>query len=288
MTNLKPNLSIIIANYNNGHFFKDCYTSLVNQNETNWEAIVIDDCSSDTSIDLILPLIEGDSRFRFFKNEVNVGYQQTVRKAIELCRSDLFARLDPDDALMPNAIEKSIKLHKEFPEVGLVYSNNIICDEYLNPLTRLNGSYIRHKGRQLTNEKFIFGEVGHFATFKKSIYDKTDGIDIFNRRAEDQDIYMKIFEISPVKYIDEELYLYRVHDGGVSTNENSDKALFWHWVAIIKSAERQGINPEELFFKQFVRIEMLDREIYHINLIKKSRWMKIGRFLGFFKLYKNL
>ncbi len=45
--------SILIANYNNGHFFKDCYQSIIAQTYANWEAIIVDDCSSDDSVTVI-------------------------------------------------------------------------------------------------------------------------------------------------------------------------------------------------------------------------------------------
>lgn len=282
-----PKISIIIANYNNGHFFKDCYDSLIRQTESNWEAIVIDDCSTDNSKFLIKDLIKDDQRFKFYENAHNLGYQKTLIKAIEFSSSEIFGRLDPDDSLNKRAIELSLNEHKIFSEVGLVYSNFIFCDKDLKP-------YKIHKTKDLIDERMflIGGEISHFATFKKKFYNQTTGIDYKNRRAEDQDIYMKMCEIAPVKRIDKELYNYRVHGGGVSTNSNSDKALFWNWVAIIKASERRNINVEDLFLENFVRKSTYDDEIIKNNnlrtLLKKSRWLKIGAKLGIFKLYKYL
>ena len=113
-------ISILIANYNNGHFFKDCFDSLIAQTEQNWEAIVIDDCSTDNSVEIIKNLIKEDVRFKFYVNEKNIGYQKTLIRGIELSKSPIFARLDPDDALTCDALEESINAFNQNPKIGLV------------------------------------------------------------------------------------------------------------------------------------------------------------------------
>ena len=100
---MEPKFSLLIANFNNGHYFSDCFRSLIAQTEKNWEAIVIDDASTDNSVEIISEMIKGDERFRFFQNEKNLGYQHTLVRAIELSQAEIFGRLDPDDALYPGS-----------------------------------------------------------------------------------------------------------------------------------------------------------------------------------------
>lgn len=287
--NSTPKISILIANYNNGHFFKDCYRSLLAQTEPDWEAVIIDDASTDNSVAVISKLIAGDSRFRFYQNDDNLGYQRTLIKGISLISSGIFGRVDPDDALTPKAIELSLKAHHENPDVGLVYTNFVFCDANLAPKSVHQAQAITELNEYYYN---FDAEISHFATFKKSVYFQTSGIDVSNKKAEDKDLYMKMCEVAPVKYIDEDLYLYRVHDGGISTNANGDKAYFWHWVALIKMAERRNINIEDLFVEKLVRREAYEQEKENNKQLrewlKKSRWLKLGAKLGLFKLYKYL
>jgi glycosyltransferase involved in cell wall biosynthesis len=280
-----PKITILIANYNNGHFFTDCFNSLITQTEQNWEAIVIDDCSTDNSVDIIKNLIKEDKRFRFYVNEKNIGYQKTLIRGIELSNAAVFGRLDPDDALKPNAIEVSIKTHEENPNAGLVYSNFIFCDKDLKENKIFECTPIKNQDYNFLN---FDATISHFATFKKKYYQLTTGIDPFIKRAEDQDIYMKMCEVAPVVHINEALYLYRVHAGGVSTNDNSEKALFWHWVALIKMAERRGIEIEDIFIKYFVSINKYKHLQDKLNSLKNSRLLKILYKLGIFKAYKYL
>lgn len=267
----QPSISLLIANYNNGRFFRDCYESLVAQTEKNWEAIIVDDASTDNSLEIINALIKEDSRFRFYRNEKNCRYQQTIINALSYSSAPIFARLDPDDALTPDALEKSLQAHYNHPQCGLVYSNFIFCDENLKPKEIHRNKQLKGPGEFL--EKFGSG-ITHFASFKRSIYNKTSGFDVSNRRAEDQDIYMKMAEVAPVFHIDEELYLYRIHTSGASTLANKEKAYFWHWYAMIKMAERQNLNLEDAFTRFYIPRHEYEKERKKLQHLKNNKILK--------------
>lgn len=277
--------SVLIANYNNGHFFEKCCQSLVAQTETDWEAVILDDGSTDDSLEVIKKIIGNDSRFKINQNDQNRGIGYTKRKLIELAESEICGFLDPDDGLTAHALEVILKTHSEYPEVGMVYSNFVFCDEHLNPKSV-------HKAKQITELNYSYynfnGEISHFATFKKKIYEKTSGIDPFLKIAEDKDWYMKMCETAPVKYIDEDLYLYRIHDSGISTTKNAEKALFWHWVALIKMAERRNISVEDLFLQSYVPKNKYEQVLNQLSHVKNSRWAKLGNKIGLFKIFKKL
>lgn len=280
MKDFKENkFTIIIANYNNGKYFKDCYDSLIQQTNSEWEAIIIDDASTDDSIEIIKEIIKDDNRFKMFFNENNLGYQATVLKGIGLCNTTYFGRLDPDDALTPDAIQCCLDTFRKNTSAGLVYSNLFICDENLNIESE-------QKGVQVEESIFFNGEVISFAAFKKSVYLETTGIDVKNKRAEDKDIYLKMLELAPAKHIDKALYLYRIHFGSASTFDNIDRAYFWYWVAIIKAAERKKINIEDEFLKKFVRKYKYDELNNRYNKLFKNRWIKLGLKLGLIRNVK--
>ncbi len=275
---MPPEISILLANYNNGHYFQDAFDSLLQQTFHNWEAIIIDDCSTDDSVEVIQNLIKGDKRFRFFKNEVNRGYQQTIVRAISLSNAEIFGRLDPDDTLSPDAIEISMEIHLKNPEAGLVYSDLAVRGENME-------FWWKHSSKQISrlDEKYynLNGEISPFATFKKSVYKLTSGLDPFIRRAEDKDIYMKMCETAPVVYIPKMLYNYRQHDGGLSTGENELKSIFWHWVALSRMMDRRKINLEGIFVENFVDRQIVKNAISEREL--QIKWFKnnwLGRFLG--------
>ncbi|WP_226063792.1 glycosyltransferase [Kaistella polysaccharea] len=292
----KAIFSLLIAHYNNAEFFKDCYKSILEQNYENYEVIILDDFSDVNQYHLVQSIIRGDPRFQIYRNAENKGIGYTKRKLVELSSGDICGFLDPDDALEINAINIMTQTHLAHPEVGLVYSNFTVCDENLNRVKIKYAKQIYDLDEKYYN---LQTEISHFATFKKSIYKKTLGIDSYLKIAEDKDLYMKMCEVAPVKYIDVNLYLYRIHDGGISTNKNEEKAFFWHFVALIKMAERRNINIDTLFLEKFVergRIEMelkelkeeLKKEKEKIEMVRNSIPVRILNKLKLINFYKDL
>ncbi|MCA5004113.1 glycosyltransferase family 2 protein [Sphingobacterium bovistauri] len=279
----RPLFSVLIAHFNNARYFKEAYDSVLAQSYSNFEIIVVDDYSDESEFDIVKQLVANDHRVRLYRNAVNKGVGFTKRYLANLVKGEIFGFLDPDDTLTADAIESVVSIHLKYLDVGLVYSNFYFCDSYLAIICE-------HKAMQVVSLKemsyFNFkGEISHFATFKKLIYDKTSGIDIKLRIAEDKDIYMKMCEVAPVKHLDIPLYFYRVHSGGISTNDNSRKAVFWHWVAIIKSAERNNINIEDMFCEYFISRE---EHISKLDMVRGSRLLKLISKIGFIKWFKNL
>src|SRR5690554_4791645 len=115
-----PLFSILIAQYNNGHFFNDCYKSILEQTYANWEVIIVDDASTDDSLKVIKDIIKDDSRFKLFTNDTNKGCGYTKRKCAALATGEISGFLDPDDTLEPIALEKMVEIHLNHPEVSIV------------------------------------------------------------------------------------------------------------------------------------------------------------------------
>ena len=228
--------SILIANYNSEHFFCDCYKSILQQTYRNWEVIILDDCSTDNSIRLIQSLIATDSRFKLFFNDRNRGCGYTKGKLIDLAQGEICGFLDPDDALIPEAIDVSVKKHVANPNVSLAYSKIWACDQHLNPITQSNILEIPKGESFLTSRGCI---VSHFASFKKKFYHNP--IDSRLRISEDIDLYYKMEEAGDLLFINETLYFYRIHKGGVSTS-NASKSLAWKIYVIISTCQRRNID----------------------------------------------
>ena len=241
MTINSPLFSVLIAQYNNGRYLQEAIDSIKVQTYTNWEIILVDDASTDNSKELY-KLYENDDRIKIFYNEENKGCGYTKRHCIELANGEICGFLDPDDALLPDAILLMVNRHVLEDKVSLVHSNYIYCDQYLNVLAiHPNAKKVPQHTDYL---HFNRGAITHFASFKKLLYDKTIGIDINFKRAVDQDLYYKLEEVGQLFFIDKPLYLYRVHENGISTNDNAPNALYWHIRAIQSACERRNIITE--------------------------------------------
>ncbi len=280
--------SVLIANYNNGKYFKDCFDSILKQIYRDWEAIIVDDQSTDDSVNLISNLIRNDPRFKFFENDKNYGCGYTKNRCVALATGTICGFLDPDDTLLPNAIAIMIEKHILEPEVALVHSSLFYCDENL----KITSS--PERGCAITvNDYFtnLDGKVTAFASFKRKIYSQTDGIDITLKRAVDQDLYLKLSEKAAFYFIDLPLYKYRIHKNGISS-ANEFEAFYHHLKVLIKAENRRGVNFESAvkmkissFLQSGFQLENLGNPRYLIG--KLFRLFLSNPYRFFVKLFKR-
>ena len=276
-----PFFSILLAQYNNGQYFEDCYKSIIAQTFQNWEVIIVDDCSTDDSVALMKKNIGEDSRFKIEVFSENRGCGAAKRRCAEIASGEICAFLDPDDAIAEEALSVMIAEHAQHPEASMIYSKPFWCDEHLN---------IQHvrKSQQVENgDPYFFdfdGYVFAFMSYKRDFYAKTSGINSYLQRAIDKDLVLKLYETGPAYLLDEPLYKYRVHSNGISMNQNQDKAYFWYWVVIIDAAKRRNVNIEKIFVEKALQSR---KEFYlqkEIDFYNKSIIFKILRKLGIFKI----
>ena len=219
-----PLFSVLIANYNNGRYLQEAIDSVLEQTCENWEVILVDDKSTDNSFE-IYEKYKADSRFHIYYNEENKGCGYTKRRCAELAHGELCGFLDPDDALIPNALEVMVKAHTEHPECSLIYST---CYRYSGdrnaemPIWDYIGAIPEESDFLIYQKKLV----SHFVTFKRSFYVKTIGIDSSLSAAVDRDLYYKLEEVGHLLYIPIPLYYYRVNNSH-SISEGSDKA-YWN------------------------------------------------------------
>ena len=232
--------SILIAHFNNSIFFKDCYQSIVNQTFANWEAIVLDDGSEEHEKLAVQKLIANDPRFQYYENEKNSGVGFTKAKLIELATGEICGFLDPDDALTETAIETAMTHFIKDQSIVLTYSRLMFCDSHLKP-QKTNSA-----AKQILNGNLYFFNapiiINHFVCFKKAVYEKTEKIDASKKIAEDQDLYLKMYEKGKVKFIDEINYHYRTHSGGISQNDNKKKSYEYWGKVIWEAMQRRGLR----------------------------------------------
>jgi len=263
--------SILIANYNNGKFFKDCYESLLKQTYKNWEAIIIDDCSTDNSMEIIRNMTANDPRFRIYENGKNYGVGVTKSKLIELSHGQILGFIDPDDAVAPNAIQASIEAFNKNKNIVLTYSKFVRCDENMNPIE------IPKITRQIrNNDKYFFNcpvQIVNFTTFKKETYEKTTKMDPTLRIAEDQDLYLKLYEKGNFKFINKVHYFYRMHPGGISQNSNKEKSKEYFAKVIFNTMKRR--NLKVINGKKIPDKYSNPKDIYALLKYKYSLWYRL-------------
>lgn len=101
-------VSIITPAYNASRFLSDTIASVQAQTFTDWEMIIVDDCSEDNTYELACSFAEKDKRVKVIRREKNGGVAAARNTALDAATGDFIAFLDSDDLWMPNKLEKQI------------------------------------------------------------------------------------------------------------------------------------------------------------------------------------
>jgi glycosyltransferase involved in cell wall biosynthesis len=238
MNNL-PLFSILIANYNNGKYLQECITSIFEQIYTNWEIVIVDDASTDESFE-IYEKYKSDSRVKIYYNIKNKGCGYTKRKCVELAQGEICGFLDPDDTIEPETITILVNQHLNNPTHSIIYSTLYWCNENLEreKVWEVVGQIKEGESQLTSTDK----KISAFATFKKSIYVLTSGINPKLKSAVDQDLYYKLEEQGPVLFIDKPLYNYRIHNKGISSMDINRIISYHSHLKVKKEAFIRRLN----------------------------------------------
>lgn len=114
-------ISIITASYNYEKFIAEAINSVLSQSYTDWELIIIDDCSCDNSCKIIESY--NDSRIKFIKNKENIGLKNTLLKGINEAQGDYIAFLESDDIWNENYLLEKVNIIEKYPDCALIFND---------------------------------------------------------------------------------------------------------------------------------------------------------------------
>ena len=217
-----PLVSMIMPTKNRVNFILDAVRSITAQTYGNWELIILDESSTNSTSELIGILAKFDPRIRYVKVNRPLGLAKSRNVLLKLSRGELIGHIDDDDLLHENALETMVKEFENDKELAMAYSDSFVIDE----AGRVIGEKISpdfHKNN-LINLGF-----NHFGMYRKNIADMIGG---FNEKVwcEDGDLFMRIAKNFRCKRVPGFLYYYRSH----STN-------FGHKRPVCKECDRQDV-----------------------------------------------
>lgn len=125
-------VTVLMPAYNAAPYIAEAIESIINQTFKDFEFIIIDDCSTDNTRDIIETYAKKDKRIRFFKNERNLKVAKTRNKGLKLAKGEYIVNMDADDWSYPDRIEKQVHLMEENPDLVLSSGNMEICDSKMN------------------------------------------------------------------------------------------------------------------------------------------------------------
>jgi glycosyltransferase involved in cell wall biosynthesis len=210
-----PKVSVLIPVYNAEKYLSQAIDSIINQTFSDWELIIIDDGSLDSSGDIARAYSDKDGRIKFYENEQNSGLIYTLNKGIKLCQCEYIARMDADDIAMPTRLEKQVRFMDNHADYAMCGSYAQVIDEngkIIGKITALSSDeYLR------INLLFSVPFVHPSVMIRASILSNGYLFDPRFKHAEDYDMWRRIAHEHKVANIPAFLLKYRWHTTNVSS-----------------------------------------------------------------------
>ena len=222
----KPLISVLVPLYNAAEYILETLRSILSQDYSNLEVIVVDDCSKDASFQIVHEFIttQNESRIKLFKNETNLGPESNWNKALSLATGKYIKLVCSDDTLEPGAISKQVAIF-ENPEnsgLALVAGSRIVIN---SKGTRL-GQRGNFKGGRLSSilaMKQVIragtNPLGEPAAgmFKKADAQKIGGYRFYSPYAIDVDFWMRLLQLGDLWFVPEAISTFRISKDSCSS-----------------------------------------------------------------------
>jgi glycosyltransferase involved in cell wall biosynthesis len=131
---MNPTLSVILPNYNHAHYIAASLDAVLKQSVQPMEIIVVDDASTDNSVDIIDRYVKNNPHIRLHQNPKNIGHLQSINNTLKTIRGDYYHVPAADDVVLPGLYEKSLALLAANPQAGLCSSLMRSIDEIGNDI----------------------------------------------------------------------------------------------------------------------------------------------------------
>ena len=218
----EPLVSVIVPLYNYSKFIKDCITSIQNQSYKNWELFVIDDCSTDDSLE-IAKSFETDSRIKVLQTKKNSGYSTAKNEGIIVSQGELITTLDADDMFTKNSISCRVKAILE-NDYDFVHARPIIVGAGVS----LKDAYAIPKGKEKTANPKVHAQT---VMMKRWIHKEIGLYDENLRSRADKEMWIRIFgqnyskDLVKMAKIKKFVAYYRKHPNSMMKRRKRDPEL---------------------------------------------------------------
>ena len=212
---MKPDISVIMSVYNGETYLEEAIESVTNQTFKNWELIVINDCSTDRTAEILSDFAARDERVKVHPNEVNLKLPTSLNKAISLCSGKYIARMDADDICLPDRFEKQFKFMEENPDVALSSCRFLTVK---NGVYASGGAGGRCDSDALRAMLLVMNPILHPGVIAKAEVMRRFNYDTTLTCTEDLELWTRMaMENQKMQILPECLLIYRLHDKQITS-----------------------------------------------------------------------
>lgn len=214
----KVEISVVMSVYNSEKWLNESISSILNQTFKNFEFIIINDGSTDSSESIIKSFANTDDRIILI-NQANCGLTKSLNKGISISSGRYIARIDADDISLPDRLKKQYEILESSDNLGLCYSSFFEID---SSGKQLGKSKVVSKFDQVKrNLSKGVNNIAHSSVmFRKSIFESLNGYREKLKKSQDFDLWLRMMEITVFASTnDEALVLIRRHRKSITYNE---------------------------------------------------------------------
>lgn len=216
-------VSIILPTYNRAYCIERSIDSILSQTYPEFELLVIDDCSTDDTENLVANVVKSDERVRYFRQSQNRGVAAARNEGIRQAAYSYIAFQDSDDEWKTDKLEKQMRVFAEKPDIGLVY-----C---VFEGRKQDGTYVRIPPDSMEKSS-LQGDM-YQLLLQCNVIDAPTAVvrrecleqrGLFNEALsclEDWELFLRIAKEWAIGYVDEALLCSDIHEGGVSSRVGS-------------------------------------------------------------------
>lgn len=215
MDNKAVKVSVVMPVYNAAKFVRESIESVLAQSFCDYELLLIDDCSTDNSLEILLEYEQKDSRVKVLKNELNSGVSHTRNVGVKNACGEYIAFLDSDDMWTSDKLEKQIDLIYKYPDTDICYTDSAFIDIEGN-----RSDYIFTVPQSITYKELLKQNVISCSSVlaKKDVIKKYPMI--HDHMHEDFAVWLQVLKSGGIaRAVNEPLLIYRINRKSKSGNK---------------------------------------------------------------------
>ncbi len=247
----KPLVSIVLPTYNGEKYLKEALDAIMDQTYTNWELIIVNDCSTDSTPQIIQEYINKDKRIRTVNNEVNKKVPASLNIGFSQARGEYYTWTSDDNYYYPDALEKMVEFLEHNKDYGMVYA---VCD-LLNAAPDVPNVW--GEVPSTVEELLNFNVCGACFLYRASVAKDVGEYRKDLHLADDHDYCLRIKLKYNIANLEDHLYAYRLHPGSLTSSYQDKSRLLGIKIAVDMMDKFLAKYPES---KEYIENEMTIRK----------------------------
>ncbi len=248
-----PQITVLMASYNADKYIEKAIESILKQVYKNFEFIIIDDCSTDKTWDIVESYSKKDKRIKIYRNNKNIKSCKTLIKGMKIARGKYIAIMDNDDWSYPDRLRKQYDFLEFHPNVGIVGGTLEIMDENEKIYSERRYELIDKKIRE---KIFRYSPYAHpLVMLRRSVLEKVGYYDYSFAPADDYELYFRIGIVSEFANLPDKLVKYRVVS--TSITRQSTKKMELQTIRVRNKYKDSSSYSMSLFDKLYALIQYI-------------------------------